>query len=199
MWLIGPLWGTLFARIAALSRAFSLELTAYLGFFIQRPFDWHQRCCFEIFNTFINLLRLSWFFFFTSFSSWKKFWKSNKMLKLWGLYLGNFPNLLGHQNMKKTASQPHPHHPSLSVHPQKCMMSDSWNTFTTWSSEGALIFQQLVSRGNICDDAASRTEGFMIVEPQVSVLMKTGCEELLPSLQRPAVSLSEALSPSSQD
>ncbi len=81
-------FGAHFTRTAALSRVFSLELAAYLGFFIHRPFDGHQRCCFEIFNTLYKSLEA--LLVFPSLraypppspSSCKKLWKSNEKQKV---------------------------------------------------------------------------------------------------------------------
>lgn len=67
--------GHIFCTDSLLVRMLSLELTAYLGFFIHGPFDWHQRCCSEIFNTFLIPLRLCLFlpptFSFVSEEVWK--------------------------------------------------------------------------------------------------------------------------------
>lgn len=177
MRLIGSLWGTLFAWTASLSRVFSLELTAYLGFFIHRPFDWHQRCCFEIFNTFLKSLEAQ--LVSPSFpaypphspSSWKKFGKSNQKQKTLsfsdfeGLHLGNFSNL---KTWRKLPPSP-THTPLASVFTQ---MNALWvivivERHSKLGLRRALILPQLVSRENICYVAAFRTEVCIMVKPQI--------------------------------
>lgn len=91
----------------------------------------------------------------------------------------------------------HTHSPrSIGARTHECVMSSSWKTLRSWTWEGVLALSQLVSRGNICFVAASRTEVRIMVKPQISALLLSGKHpvgEPLLSLEPVAVGLSETL------
>lgn len=88
--------------------------------------------------------------------------------------MGNFPNLLCHQNMKKTASCIHPH-PLASVFTH---INALWVRVERHSKLGprigVLIHPHLASRGNIWYVVASGTEDYIMVKPQISELLLNG-------------------------